>query len=125
MAVWHKAQISLGAHDGPGSGGLGSRQVVMVELMKEVQHSIIDDAEAAGVRPYNVDLLGALRIMNGGRLKDISQLEGFEEDFGLEHGTFYEMHSAAEEVMEERGYAVTAPEIFFEREVKFTAPEIN
>lgn len=107
MAIWHKAQVALGVNQGAG-GGLGFREMIMVDLMKEVQHSIIDDAEALGIRPHNVDLLGALKIMNGGRLKDISQLEGFEEDFGLPHGAFYNMHKAAEKVMMERGHSVSS-----------------
>lgn len=110
LAVWHKAQIELGANQGAG-GGLGFREAVMISLIEEVQSSIIDDAEANGTQPYNVDLLGVLTQMNGGHLQDISQLEGFEEDFGLPHQAFYNMHKAAEKVMQERGYVLTVPVI--------------
>ncbi len=108
LSVWHKAQIAFGLNQGAG-GGPGYRETMMVSLIEEVQKSVIDEAEAAGEKPYNIDLIGALTIMNGGKLKDVSQLESFEEDFGLPHGTFVNMHNAAEDVMKRRGYKPTNP----------------
>lgn len=109
ISVWRKAQVALGLHHGSTGGGMGTRRLGMIALMKEVQHAIIDECMFTGETPYNVDLIGALKQMNGGSLKDASQLEGFEEDFGLEHGTFLAMHQAAEDVMRERGHVVSNP----------------
>lgn len=122
ISLWYKAQVTLGFNQGAG-GGLGYRQVGMISLIKEVQQSIIDEAKAKGEVPYNINFIGALTQMNGGRLNDISQLEGFEEDFGLPHETFYEMHKAAEAVMRENGFEPTSPFIAsHEKITKAVAP---
>lgn len=81
---------------------------MMVELMREVQNSIIDDAERNGIQPHKIDLIDALTQMNGGRLNDISELEGFEEDFDLPHGTFSAMQEEAAQIIWDRRYLVNS-----------------
>lgn len=104
ISVWRKAQTALGLDHGSTGGGLGHREAMMVKLMREVQNSIIDEAEHDGTQPHKVDLIDALTQMNGGRLNDISELEGFEEDFSLPHGTFNAMQEEATQIMRDRGY---------------------
>jgi hypothetical protein len=108
ISVWRKAQTALGLNHGSTSGGLGYRKTMMVELMREVQNSIIDDAERNGIQPHKIDLIDALTQMNGGRLNDISELEGFEEDFDLPHGTFSAMQEEAAQIIWDRRYLVNS-----------------
>lgn len=104
MGVWRKAQIVLGLHCG-GGAGMGAREVGMVNLMTELQHAVVNDAEQKGVRPHMIDMIGALTEMNGGKILDLSELEKFEEDFDLPHLTFHHMQEEAKQVMKDRGYA--------------------
>gem|GEM_PF-3157446 len=81
---------------------------LMVELVEQLQDDICDYALGDPANAYTIDIITAVRLMNGGKLERLSDTFAHAEKLGLDADAFIRMHKAAEAIMAKYKFTSTS-----------------